>query len=447
MELKHAGDAGAAMHGVQHAALGSNGTTAAAAPEANFLTICHAAHGTLPNQLLVVSVDKGELGLEESRPFLFQHTAPTSVPAKQHARDEQGWRRCLPVCSRRWLMSLAAATAVTLVLALLAVLIVNIADDAGSPVPASGPASKSHLWAPSPSTITPSPPPGACGNGTEGTMACDFAGRPRELSVSGKGIIATDHGTCSEVGAQVLRDGGHAVDAAVAAALCLGVVNMFASGLGGGDFMLVRLANGTSLSINSRETAPAAATPDMFNGKPPLASITGGLAVAVPLQLKGLEEAWRRFGRRPWAELVAPAARLARDGFPAHPYLVSSVRSNYNRLLGAPSLLQLLTIPLPNGTWRVPLAGEPCCRQPALAATLDGIAAQGSAWLYAGNRSAALAAEIQEAGGIMTAEDLRSTQPVVTEPLTEQAGVISSRVVSTCVRSGLRCCRISDPCC
>lgn len=97
------------------------------------------------------------------------------------------------------------------------------------------------------------------------------------------------------------------------------------SGLGGGAFITVRLANGTAAFWDARETAPSAATRDMFAGLPANASLFGGLAVAVPGELQGLEAAWRRFGSRPWAELVRPAADLARSGFAAHPYLVQTL--------------------------------------------------------------------------------------------------------------------------
>lgn len=114
-----------------------------------------------------------------------------------------------------------------------------------------------------------------------------------------------------------VQEGGNAVDAAVATTLCQGVVNPFASGAGGGFFMLVRAANGTTEFINARETAPAAAAADMFSGKGPDASLVGGLAVAVPLELQGLELAWRRHGSGnvSWARLVTPAADIAASGF------------------------------------------------------------------------------------------------------------------------------------
>ncbi len=193
--------------------------------------------------------------------------------------------------------------------------------------------------------------------------AADFRGLPRRVEAGG-GVVTADSSRCSEAGAGILGEGGNAVDAAVATALCLGVVNPVASGLvrslfgwfllqgvllyrgrvngrvgtegrpgasqfthprnrntpkqGGGAFILIRLANGTSDFINAREPAPAAANATMYSGLPKSASLDGGLAVGIPCELRGLEAAWRRHGRLPWGRLVAPAAALARSGFGAH---------------------------------------------------------------------------------------------------------------------------------
>src|SRR5512137_180600 len=138
------------------------------------------------------------------------------------------------------------------------------------------------------------------------------------LAVSPKGAVATAHPLASEAGAAVLRDGGNAADAAVAAAFALSVVEPQSSGIGGGGLALVYVAREDRVyAIDFRETAPAAARPDMFlvDGRPdPRRSRCGGLAVGVPGAVKGYAEIARRFGRKPLPELVAPAVRLARDG-------------------------------------------------------------------------------------------------------------------------------------
>ena len=134
------------------------------------------------------------------------------------------------------------------------------------------------------------------------------------LAVSSGGAVAASHPLASEAGALVLRRGGNAVDAAVAAAFALSVVEPQSSGLGGGGFALVWVAReGQAYALDFREVAPAAATPDLFSrpGVSPRASLDGALAVAVPGAVKGYAELARRFGTRPLARLVEPAAALA----------------------------------------------------------------------------------------------------------------------------------------
>ncbi|KAG2494187.1 hypothetical protein HYH03_007545 [Edaphochlamys debaryana] len=246
----------------------------------------------------------------------------------------------------------------------------------------------------------------------------DYRGKPRKVTGS-RGVVATDQSRCADIGAAVLEEGGHAVDAAVAAALCQGVVNPFASGIGGGHFAMIRLANGSTEFINAREVAPGAAHKDLYAGLPSNASVYGGLAVAVPLELRGLELAWRRHGRLPWARLVAPAAEIAAHGFAAHPYYVYTVGPYTLRVLQADPLTAeaFLVRDAATGRYRAPFVGELCCRRPALAATLNAVAKYGVDWLYAPERLEALAREVREAGGVMTAQDLQDAQPYVTAPL------------------------------
>lgn len=139
----------------------------------------------------------------------------------------------------------------------------------------------------------------------------------RAVLVTAKnGAVSTENPECSKIGVQTLRNGGNAVDAAISSTLCIGVVNMFSSGIGGGGFMIVRIPpNETSqvsqvFTIDFRETAPAAANSTMFE-KNTNSSIFGGLGVGVPSELRGLEEAHKRWGKLPWKELVMPGARLA----------------------------------------------------------------------------------------------------------------------------------------
>ena len=129
-------------------------------------------------------------------------------------------------------------------------------------------------------------------------------------------VVSTDE-YASAVGAEILEAGGNAVDAAIATSFALAVVNPEAGNIGGGGFMVVRLADGTTASLDYRERAPLAASRDMYlddSGELTEASVVGHLAVGVPGAVAGLWEAHQRFGRLSWAELVAPAIALA-EGF------------------------------------------------------------------------------------------------------------------------------------
>src|SRR5688572_12794101 len=125
--------------------------------------------------------------------------------------------------------------------------------------------------------------------------------------LASQGMVVTTDRIASEVGAEILRRGGNAVDAAIAVHFALAVVNPEAGNIGGGGFMVVRLADGTTASLDFREMAPMAATRDMFldsAGNVTDRSLLGHLATGVPGSVMGMWEAHRRFGSRPWAELV-----------------------------------------------------------------------------------------------------------------------------------------------
>lgn len=133
-----------------------------------------------------------------------------------------------------------------------------------------------------------------------------------------RGMVASSHPLATQAGLSVLKNGGNAIDAAVAVGLTLGVVETHNSGIGGGCFLLVRLANGKMIGIDGRETAPAAATRDLFvrNGKADTAlSQTGALASGVPGELAAFDYALRKFGKKRLREILLPAAELAERGF------------------------------------------------------------------------------------------------------------------------------------
>src|SRR5258705_8335842 len=142
---------------------------------------------------------------------------------------------------------------------------------------------------------------------------------PPNAATSSKGMVASVHPLATDAGVAALRKGGNAIDAAIAVGLTLGVVDAHNSGLGGGCFILIRRADGTTVAIDGRETAPAKATRDMYlrNGKPqPNLSQMGALAVATPGALAAYELALKKHGRLQLPELVVPAAKLAEEGFP-----------------------------------------------------------------------------------------------------------------------------------
>tara|TARA_B100000795_G_scaffold75311_1_gene53532 strand:- start:1589 stop:2446 length:858 start_codon:yes stop_codon:yes gene_type:complete len=197
-------------------------------------------------------------------------------------------------------------------------------------------------------------------SGAPGSDDCHITAR--------SGAVASDHGTCSRMGVDRLKAGGNAVDAAVTVALCLGVVRPFSSGMGGGAFILVSLANGTSEVIDAREEAPAAATEDMYVGKPE-ASLTGGAAIAVPGELQGLRLAWERHGIAPWADNVLPVAALA-EGFVVDAEVADAIAHNAEALRRFEAASRLF---LPGD--RPPASGTTLANT-ALAATLRTVAAR-----------------------------------------------------------------------
>src|SRR2546426_6401875 len=143
-----------------------------------------------------------------------------------------------------------------------------------------------------------------------------LAGRAKPVA-SRQAMVVSGHPLASDVGVEILRRGGNAVDAAVAVAFALAVVEPVAGNIGGGGFMLIRDPGGTVRALDYREAAPRRATPGMYvdsTGKPAASSLTGHLSVGVPGSVAGLWEAHRKYGKLPWKDLVAPAIVLARDG-------------------------------------------------------------------------------------------------------------------------------------
>ncbi|MDB4882900.1 MAG: hypothetical protein JWL95_1666, partial [Gemmatimonadetes bacterium] len=226
-------------------------------------------------------------------------------------------------------------------------------------------------------------------------------------------MVVSDAPLASQAGVEILRRGGNAVDAAVALAFAMAVVYPEAGNLGGGGYMVIHRAKGRAAAIDFREVAPLAATRDMYvgtDGKVTDGSLVGPLASGVPGAVAGLTEALAKYGTMKLATVMAPAIRLASDGFVVDSALASSLASNaplLERFAGA-------TLFLPAG--KAPVAGT-LLRQPALAATLRAIAAKGRAGFYEGPIAEAWTRELQSAGGIITPEDLRRYRPAWREPI------------------------------
>jgi len=231
-----------------------------------------------------------------------------------------------------------------------------------------------------------------------------------------RGMVASEHRLASEAGVEMLQRGGNAIDAAVATSFALGVVNPSSCGIGGGGFMLVyRATSRQAAALDYRETAPAAASRDMYvrDGKAvPELSRRGGLAVGVPGEVAGLAAALRRYGTLPWATVMEPAIRLARDGFPVGAHLAAEIVRNRDALRADATLAAEFFHA--DGS---PLTPGETLRRPALAATLQRIADGGPSAFYHGEIAARIVESVQAAGGILTSDDLAGYRPVWRRPL------------------------------
>jgi gamma-glutamyltranspeptidase/glutathione hydrolase len=222
------------------------------------------------------------------------------------------------------------------------------------------------------------------------------------------GAVVSAERESTEAGLGILRQGGTAGDAAVATALAMAVVHPQAGNLGGGGFAVLRFGDEVT-TLDFREVAPASAGRDMYldeKGQPiPQASWIGPLASGVPGSPAGLYALHQRFGKLPWAEVVAPAIRLAGEGF-------TVTRRLYEAILSSRALLERFdesaAVWLPAG--KAPPVGSRL-ELPDLAATLRAYATEGPAAITSGRIAAAIESSVTEHGGILTAEDLGDYVP------------------------------------
>lgn len=215
--------------------------------------------------------------------------------------------------------------------------------------------------------------------------------------------IACAEPHAAAVGLEVLKQGGNAIDALVAVGFAMAVTYPRAGNLGGGGFLLYRSHNGQVTSLDFRETAPAAATADMFwqpdGSLDPEKSLIGALAAGIPGTVRGLYLAHQKFATMPWKELLQPAIRLARQGFPVSESLSHLLKEHQTNFQRFPESYRIF---YPRG--KAPEPGT-ILRQEDLAATLEQIAAEGDAPFYQGEIADKIIAAVQQHGGIFRKAD------------------------------------------
>jgi gamma-glutamyltranspeptidase/glutathione hydrolase len=246
------------------------------------------------------------------------------------------------------------------------------------------------------------------------------------------GMVTAEHPLAAEAGVEMLRDGGNAVDAAVAAAFVMGVVEPFTSGIGGIAGLVIRRADGTVVSIEGGTRAPLGVRADMFelvgDGTragmylwPAVkhgANIEGATSVSVPGQAAALCLALERYGSLPRRRVMEPAIRLARQGFEIDWYVALAFAMYAERLWKAGDARRIFFRPS-GAPFRPPIGTEPSDRvvQTDLARTLECIARDGPEVLYRGEIAAAIVADVRANGGVLGAEDLAKYEARVGTPV------------------------------
>ncbi|OBT74840.1 gamma-glutamyltransferase [Pseudogymnoascus sp. 05NY08] len=229
-----------------------------------------------------------------------------------------------------------------------------------------------------------------------------------------RGAVASESSICSSIGINLIRRGGNAVDAAVGTTLCVGVIGMYHSGIGGGGFMLVRSETGEYEDVDFRETAPAAAYEDMYANFT-IGSIVGGDASGVPGELRGFEYVHKKYGKLPWAMVVMPAAKVADRGFlvteDLFGFMTSTVKKGQHFLTEDPSWAIDFA---PNGTLLQP--GEIMTRK-RFGKTLRTIAQKGANAFYEGPIAEATIRAVQLANGSMTLDDMSQYDIISRKPV------------------------------
>jgi gamma-glutamyltranspeptidase / glutathione hydrolase len=254
----------------------------------------------------------------------------------------------------------------------------------------------------------PGPTPASPANG----IASDwpYLGKSRVTNAA-TAMVVSGSPIASEVGREMLRQGGNAIDAAVAVGFALAVVHPEAGNIGGGGFMIIRPRDGRVHTLDYREAAPARASRDMYQGLGDEASVTGHLSAGVPGAVAGLTEAHRRYGRLPFPAVIAPAIRLANEGFLVDEYRSQSIAEDSARLALFPASRATF---LPGD--RPPAVGTTLV-QPELGGTLEAIRDSGAAGFYRGRVADLLIAEMRRGSGLLTHQDLASYRAIWRDPI------------------------------
>jgi gamma-glutamyltranspeptidase/glutathione hydrolase len=229
-----------------------------------------------------------------------------------------------------------------------------------------------------------------------------------------KGMVVAQEPLSADVGIAILKSGGNAVDAAVAVGFALAVTHPYAGNIGGGGFMLIRMADGRTTFIDFREKAPRKATHDMYldgSGNVTRDSLLGWRAVGVPGTVRGLELALKKYGHKSWPELLQPAIQLASSGFPISYSQMRSFKANADSLSQFPDSKRIF---LKNGSF---YDWNENFQQPELARTLERMARNGAKDFYEGETAHMLAREMEKNGGLISLDDLREYQAVERKPL------------------------------
>ena len=251
------------------------------------------------------------------------------------------------------------------------------------------------------------------------TCAPDTSGpeptKPGSQPTLAEFAVALPEPYAAEATAEILRNGGNAIDAAITAAFALAVTFPQAGNIGGGGFLLTQF-DGQSHFLDYRETAPAAATRDMYQEEDgsvdPRSSLIGARAAGTPGTVAGMWEVHQKFGSKPWADLLAPAIKLARDGYEVQPQIAGEYAEAEAFFAGEVNFADYFAGIGRGGIFM----------QPELAATLERIAAQGPDDFYRGETAQLLVAQMQRSGGLISLEDLDQYQPVWRAPLSAMYG-------------------------